>query len=41
MAEEVKSFGDLKSTLIKAQTEESKPEAGETAQPNRDAQGRA
>ena len=41
MAEEVKSFGDLKSTLIKAQTEETKPEAGETAQPNRDAQGRA
>ena len=41
MAEEVKSFGDLKSTLIKAQNEETKPEAGETAQPNRDAQGRA
>ena len=41
MAEEVKSFGDLKSTLIKAPTEESKAEAAEAKTPNRDAQGRA
>jgi small subunit ribosomal protein S9 len=43
MSDEVKSFGDLKTTLIKAQTEETTPEAAakETVQPNRDAQGRA
>ena len=41
MAEEVKSFSDLKSTLIKAPTPESKTEAAEASQPNRDAQGRA
>jgi len=41
MAEEVKSFSDLKSTLIKAPAPESKAEAAEATQPNRDAQGRA
>jgi len=41
MAEEVKSFGDLKSTLIKAPTQETGAEAVEAAKPNRDAQGRA
>jgi small subunit ribosomal protein S9 len=41
MAEDVKSFGDLKSTLIKATDEENKPESAEAARPNRDAQGRA
>ena len=41
MAEEVKSFGDLKSTLIKAPAPESKTEAIEAAKPNRDSKGRA
>ena len=41
MAEDVKSFGDLKTTLIKAQSQESKPEGAEAGKPNRDAQGRA
>ena len=41
MAEEVKSFSDLKSTLIKAPAPESKAESAEASQPNRDAQGRA
>jgi small subunit ribosomal protein S9 len=41
MAEDVKSFGDLKSTLIKAKSEEVKPEGSEAGKPNRDALGRA
>ncbi|MBU6445072.1 MAG: 30S ribosomal protein S9 [Alphaproteobacteria bacterium] len=41
MAEEVKSFSDLKSTLIKAPAPETKAEVAESSQPNRDAQGRA
>ncbi len=41
MADDVKSFDDLKSTLIKAKTDESKPEGTEAGKPNRDAQGRA
>jgi small subunit ribosomal protein S9 len=42
MAEEVKSFGDLKTTLIKAKTPESaKAEAGEAPKANRDSKGRA
>ena len=41
MAEEVKSFGDLKSTLIKAPTQETKTEAAEASKPNRDSKGRA
>ena len=42
MAEEVKSFGDLKSTLIKApDRRKRKPEARKPRKPNRDAQGRA
>ncbi len=40
MAEDVKSFGELKSTLIKAKTPE-KPEAGEQPKSNRDSKGRA
>src|ERR1700712_5829400 len=40
MAEDVKSFGDLKSTLIKAKVPE-KAEAGDAPKSNRDAQGRA
>ncbi len=41
MAEDVKSFGDLKSTLIKAKPPEAKAEAGEQAKSNRDSKGRA
>jgi len=41
MAEEVKSFGDLKSTLIKAKAPESKTEPGELPKANRDSKGRA
>ena len=41
MAEEVKSFGDLKSTLIKAKPAETQAEKGEPAKANRDAKGRA
>ncbi|MBI3676243.1 MAG: 30S ribosomal protein S9 [Proteobacteria bacterium] len=42
MAEDVKSFSDLKSTLIKAKTPaETKAEAGEQPKNNRDAKGRA
>jgi small subunit ribosomal protein S9 len=41
MADEVKSFGDLKSTLIKAPTAEDKSKAAEASQPNRDSKGRA
>jgi small subunit ribosomal protein S9 len=41
MAEEVKSFGDLKSTLIKAKAPESKAEPGEMPKANRDSKGRA
>jgi small subunit ribosomal protein S9 len=40
MAEEVKSFGDLKSTLIKAKTAEETGTA-EIVKPNRDSKGRA
>jgi len=40
MAEDVKSFGDLKSTLIKAKTSD-KAEGGEQPKANRDAKGRA
>jgi small subunit ribosomal protein S9 len=40
MAEEVKSFGDLKSTLIKAKTAE-ETGAAEAVKPNRDSKGRA
>jgi small subunit ribosomal protein S9 len=40
MAEDVKSFGDLKSTLIKAKTPE-KAEAGEAPKSNRDSKGRS
>lgn len=41
MAEEVKSFGDLKSTLIKAPSQDAKTETAEAVRPNRDAKGRA
>ncbi|MGH6870878.1 MAG: 30S ribosomal protein S9 [Rhizomicrobium sp.] len=41
MAEDVKSFGDLKSTLIKAKPAQSATDAAEAAKPNRDAKGRA
>jgi small subunit ribosomal protein S9 len=41
MAEDVKSFGDLKSTLIKAKPAESKTEPGELPKSARDAKGRA
>src|SRR5277367_1175457 len=41
MAEEVKSFGDLKSTLIKAKAPASAEEVAEASKPNRDAKGRA
>jgi small subunit ribosomal protein S9 len=41
MAEEVKTFGDLKSTLIKAKPTESKTEAGEQPKASRDSKGRA
>jgi small subunit ribosomal protein S9 len=41
MAEDVKSFGDLKSTLIKAKPSEPASEAREQAKPTRDAKGRA
>ena len=41
MAEEVKSFGDLKSTLIKAKAPASAAEVAEAAKPNRDSKGRA
>ena len=41
MAEEVKSFGDLKSTLIKAKPQETKADAAEQAKSTRDAKGRA
>jgi small subunit ribosomal protein S9 len=41
MAEDVKTFTDLKSTLIKAKPAESKTEAGEQPKSNRDSKGRA
>jgi small subunit ribosomal protein S9 len=41
MAEDVKSFGDLKTTLIKAKTPETKAEPGELPKANRDSKGRA
>jgi small subunit ribosomal protein S9 len=41
MADEVKSFGDLKSTLIKAKAEPTAAEIAEAAKPNRDSKGRA
>ena len=41
MAEEVKSFGDLKSTLIKAKPAETRTEAGEQPKASRDSKGRA
>ena len=41
MAEDVKSFGDLKSTLIKAKSQDAKAEAGEQPKAARDAKGRA
>jgi small subunit ribosomal protein S9 len=41
MAEDVKSFGDLKSTLIKAKTPDSKSESGEQPKSARDSKGRA
>jgi len=41
MAEDVKSFGDLKSTLIKAKSADQKTEAGEQPKSSRDAKGRA
>ena len=41
MAEDTKSFTDLKSTLIKAKPAETKSEAGETPKSNRDFKGRA
>jgi small subunit ribosomal protein S9 len=41
MAEDAKSFGDLKSTLIKAKSAESVADAREHAKNNRDAKGRA
>jgi small subunit ribosomal protein S9 len=40
MAEDVKSFGDLKSTLIKAKVPE-KADAGEAPKSNRDSKGRS
>jgi len=41
MADEVKSFGDLKSTLIKAKPAETKAEAAEQGKASRDSKGRA
>jgi small subunit ribosomal protein S9 len=41
MAEEVKSFGDLKTTLIKAKAPPTAAETAEAAKPNRDSKGRA
>jgi small subunit ribosomal protein S9 len=41
MAEETKSFSDLKSTLIKAKTPDSAADAAEQGKPNRDSKGRA
>ncbi len=41
MADEVKSFSDLKSTLIKAPTPETPAEKVQSSHPNRDAFGRA
>ncbi|MGC8536915.1 MAG: 30S ribosomal protein S9 [Rhizomicrobium sp.] len=41
MADEVKSFSDLKSTLIKAPTPETQAEKAQSSHPNRDAFGRA
>ena len=41
MADDVKTFTDLKSTLIKAKAPEAKAEGGEQAKHNRDAKGRA
>jgi small subunit ribosomal protein S9 len=41
MADEVKSFGDLKSTLIKAKPAPTAAEIAEASKPNRDAKGRA
>ena len=41
MAEDVKTFSDLKSTLIKAKPAETKAEAGSEPKSNRDAKGRA
>jgi len=41
MAEDVKSFGDLKSTLIKAKPADPAADAREQAKNNRDAKGRA
>ena len=41
MAEDVKSFGDLKSTLIKAKPQPTAAELAESSKPNRDSKGRA
>ena len=41
MADEVKSFSELKSTLIKAPMPESQAEKAQSSHPNRDAHGRA
>lgn len=41
MADEVKSFGDLKSTLIKAKPAETRSEPGEPVKASRDSKGRA
>ena len=41
MAEETKSFSDLKSTLIKAKTPDTAADAAEQGKPNRDSKGRA
>jgi small subunit ribosomal protein S9 len=41
MAEEVKNFGDLKSTLIKAKAQPTAAELAEASKPNRDSKGRA
>jgi small subunit ribosomal protein S9 len=41
MAEEVKNFSDLKSTLIKAKPQQSAEEAGAEKKANRDSKGRA
>ncbi len=41
MAEDVKSFSDLKSTLIKVKPPEAKAEAGDQAKSSRDSKGRA
>src|SRR5471030_2805425 len=41
MAEEVQSFGDLKTTLIKAKTPEAQAKAAEPGEHKRDSKGRA